>query len=299
MSSHSRIRRHPDRVEGEASGRALDALARESGRRGRPDKGLPLSRTLASERRRPPPASWSRSRASVKSPASPAGSAMPPASGGPHAIAELLVRPDAAIGEEIYRNRPPRAAWRALFDPHQLTRGERWWTQVSEWLLPAIERVTSFRSIYFREPGGVLFEIATDQPGFTVDEPVEAASGSGLQLPPQYEDRREGLDINSSADRGSDVRRVAAPALRMTGVHDGQPVFSGRTAGAGAGGGDPGPRSGARPEDILLRPRSAAGPAGLRLPRAGGRRQCLVPGALHGLTGDQRALALLGIPELG
>jgi len=52
-----------------------------------------------------------------------------------------------------------------------------------------------FRSIYFREPGGVLFEIATDRPGFTVDEPVEAL-GSGLQLPPQYEDKRENLDFN-------------------------------------------------------------------------------------------------------
>src|SRR5277367_3431318 len=35
-----------------------------------------------------------------------------------------------------------------------------------------------FRSIYFREPGGVLFEIATDIPGFTVDEPVRGYEGS-------------------------------------------------------------------------------------------------------------------------
>jgi glyoxalase family protein len=47
-----------------------------------------------------------------------------------------------------------------------------------------------FRSIYFREPSGVLFEIATDQPGFTVDE-TTAALGTSLRLPPWYEERRE------------------------------------------------------------------------------------------------------------
>ncbi len=46
-----------------------------------------------------------------------------------------------------------------------------------------------FRSIYAREPGGVLFEIATDDPGFSVDEAVEAL-GTGLKLPAQYESHR-------------------------------------------------------------------------------------------------------------
>jgi len=46
-----------------------------------------------------------------------------------------------------------------------------------------------FRSIYFREPGGVLFEIATDIPGFAVDEPL-ASLGSALKLPPFLEPRR-------------------------------------------------------------------------------------------------------------
>jgi predicted esterase len=46
-----------------------------------------------------------------------------------------------------------------------------------------------FRSIYFREPGGVLFEIATDPPGFTVDEPLEKL-GASLMLPTQYESIR-------------------------------------------------------------------------------------------------------------
>src|SRR5690606_10387653 len=47
-----------------------------------------------------------------------------------------------------------------------------------------------FYSLYFREPGGVLFEFATDNPGFSTDETV-AKLGSGLMLPPQYEGLRE------------------------------------------------------------------------------------------------------------
>lgn len=49
-----------------------------------------------------------------------------------------------------------------------------------------------FRSIYFREPGGVIFEIATDTPGFTVDEP-EDSLGQQLQLPPWLEPQRAQL----------------------------------------------------------------------------------------------------------
>jgi glyoxalase family protein len=50
-----------------------------------------------------------------------------------------------------------------------------------------------FHSIYFREPGGALFEIATDQPGFTIDE-TRAELGSSLQLPPWYEDERKSIE---------------------------------------------------------------------------------------------------------
>lgn len=46
-----------------------------------------------------------------------------------------------------------------------------------------------FRSVYFREPGGVLFEIATDDPGFTIDEPPSSL-GRSLKLPPWLEPRR-------------------------------------------------------------------------------------------------------------
>ncbi len=50
-----------------------------------------------------------------------------------------------------------------------------------------------FRSIYFRTPGGVLFEIATDAPGFAVDEPAPAL-GMGLKLPAEYEPLRSRLE---------------------------------------------------------------------------------------------------------
>jgi glyoxalase family protein len=57
---------------------------------------------------------------------------------------------------------------------------------------PVIDRFW-FRSIYFREPSGVLFEIATLGPGFTTDEPLEHL-GETLVLPPFLEDRREEIE---------------------------------------------------------------------------------------------------------
>ena len=52
-----------------------------------------------------------------------------------------------------------------------------------------------FHSIYFREPGGVLFEIATDNPGFTADEPA-ATLGEKLQLPPWMEKHRDVIEAS-------------------------------------------------------------------------------------------------------
>ncbi len=49
-----------------------------------------------------------------------------------------------------------------------------------------------FNSVYFREPNGILFELATDNPGFDVDEPVETL-GHDLKLPSQYEEHREAI----------------------------------------------------------------------------------------------------------
>ena len=50
-----------------------------------------------------------------------------------------------------------------------------------------------FYSLYFREPGGVLFEIASDNPGFATDESVSEL-GTHLMLPPQYEGSRKKIE---------------------------------------------------------------------------------------------------------
>ncbi len=61
-------------------------------------------------------------------------------------------------------------------------------TSVGLNVTPVLDR-DYFRSIYFREPSGVLFEIATDPPGFTIDEPLESL-GQSLRLPSWLEPRR-------------------------------------------------------------------------------------------------------------
>ena len=50
-----------------------------------------------------------------------------------------------------------------------------------------------FKSVYFQEPGGVLFELATDGPGFAVDEPA-AHLGETLVLPPWLESSRSAIE---------------------------------------------------------------------------------------------------------
>jgi len=57
---------------------------------------------------------------------------------------------------------------------------------------PVIDRAY-FKSIYYREPGGILFEVATDQPGFAIDEPVETL-GTKLSLPPHLENDRMAIE---------------------------------------------------------------------------------------------------------
>lgn len=61
-------------------------------------------------------------------------------------------------------------------------------------ITPKINR-DYFFSLYFREPGGVLFEIATDNPGFTIDEPLESL-GTDLKLPKQYENHRSEIEAS-------------------------------------------------------------------------------------------------------
>lgn len=61
-------------------------------------------------------------------------------------------------------------------------------------LSPVMDRVY-FHSIYYREPGGILFEIATDPPGFTLDEPLEQL-GTTLKLPPWFESHRRKIEAS-------------------------------------------------------------------------------------------------------
>lgn len=61
-------------------------------------------------------------------------------------------------------------------------------------ITPQIDR-NYFHSLYFREPGGVLFEIATENPGFTVDESLEEL-GKNLKLPEQYESNRAAIEAH-------------------------------------------------------------------------------------------------------
>jgi glyoxalase family protein len=81
-------------------------------------------------------------------------------------------------------------AWSSTMEDH-----EAWRERVAKTgahPTPVIDRFY-FRSIYFREPSGVLFEIATIGPGFTSDEPLESL-GEGLSLPPAFEHLRDRLE---------------------------------------------------------------------------------------------------------
>jgi glyoxalase family protein len=81
-------------------------------------------------------------------------------------------------------------AWSSTMDDHEawLDRVERAGARPT----PVIDRFY-FRSIYFREPSGVLFEIATLGPGFATDEPLEHL-GERLSLPPDFEHLRDQLE---------------------------------------------------------------------------------------------------------
>ncbi len=82
-------------------------------------------------------------------------------------------------------------AFRAADDADQLDWRERMLAAGME-VTPVIDR-QYFNAIYFREPGGTLFEIATDPPGFTRDEPLESL-GSELKLPAKYEPIRDRIE---------------------------------------------------------------------------------------------------------
>lgn len=110
--------------------------------------------------------------------------------GGSGRRVDLLVRPDAPPGRGG-AGTVHHLAFRAPDDAAQEALGSR---LAARNLRPTrvLDRVY-FRSLYFREPGGVLFEIATDPPGFTVDEPAESLGGA-LRLPPWLEPERERIE---------------------------------------------------------------------------------------------------------
>jgi glyoxalase family protein len=82
-------------------------------------------------------------------------------------------------------------AWRTADESQQLE-WRRDLARRGHNVTPVIDR-TYFKSIYYREPGGVLFEIATDPPGFAADEPKEQL-GTRLMLPHQYEPARAAIE---------------------------------------------------------------------------------------------------------
>jgi len=105
---------------------------------------------------------------------------------------------DVLVDPQAVRGRPGAGtvhhmAFRAQTDQEQLFWRDRL-VQARFQVTEIIDR-KYFKSIYFREPGGVLFEIATDPPGFAVDEPLEKL-GMSLQLPSQYETMRAEIAKN-------------------------------------------------------------------------------------------------------
>ena len=108
----------------------------------------------------------------------------------PNKQIDLVERPDGSFGH-IAAGTVHHIAFRAANDDEH----QEWRSKLAELgfgVTPVIDR-QYFHSIYFREPGGILFELATDAPGFAIDEPVENL-GEGLRLPAQYEPHRTEIE---------------------------------------------------------------------------------------------------------
>jgi glyoxalase family protein len=113
-----------------------------------------------------------------------------PTSGGPAAIVDVQCRPEQMRGR-MGAGTVHHVAFRARDDDEQLKWREEM-LALGYNVTPVLDR-QYFRSIYFREPGGVLFEIATDPPGFTIDEAPEVL-GTALKLPPWLESHRADIE---------------------------------------------------------------------------------------------------------
>lgn len=117
--------------------------------------------------------------------------------GGLATYVDVIGAPDAPAGR-VAVGTVHHVAWRAATDDAQ----QAWRQRLLDMGLnvtPVRDR-QYFRSIYFHEPGGALFEIATDPPGFTADEPPEAL-GTALRLPAWLEPRRKALEARLPALR--------------------------------------------------------------------------------------------------
>lgn len=112
------------------------------------------------------------------------------AEGGPGQIVDLVCLPGRPWGR-TGGGAVHHVAWRALNDAHELEIRKAV-TGAGMQATEVLDR-TYFHSVYFREPGGVLYEIATDQPGFAVDEAPESL-GEKLVLPAWLEARRGMLE---------------------------------------------------------------------------------------------------------
>jgi glyoxalase family protein len=102
------------------------------------------------------------------------------------AIVDILELPDAAPGYNAAGTNH-HVAFRVKDDNILMEYREKVLSKGLS-ITPKIDR-DYFFSLYFREPGGVLFELATDNPGFTRDEPLDEL-GTHLKLPKQYEPAR-------------------------------------------------------------------------------------------------------------
>jgi glyoxalase family protein len=112
------------------------------------------------------------------------------AKGVPSAIVDLVCAPEGRPGR-VAVGTVHHVAWRTPTNEEQL-HWRRTLSKLEYDVTPIIDR-QYFHSIYFREPGGVLFEIATDPPGFLTDETVNRL-GASLKLPPWLEKIRPELE---------------------------------------------------------------------------------------------------------